>query len=174
MLNDSSVGKAIMNDSCKNVHIVNEMDIPILAMGLQNIVISASSEGILVADKRQSSYIKPFIEEFERQLVFAEKKWGSYKIVDSEDKFLITKLTINEGLSINYCSHETIDEIWIVLQGFGRILGDDFEQDIKSGCVITMKAGRRHTLFAKTELKLIEIQFGETMGMADKEKIELE
>ena len=35
----------------KNVHVINEMGVPIVCMGLKDIIISASPEGILVADK---------------------------------------------------------------------------------------------------------------------------
>ena len=49
------VGKGVCNEVCRNVHIVNEMDVPILAMGLHDVVISASPEGILVdVYKRQT------------------------------------------------------------------------------------------------------------------------
>ena len=31
-----------MNDTCTNVHVVNELNVPVLAMGLHDVVISAS------------------------------------------------------------------------------------------------------------------------------------
>lgn len=77
-MEDAVVGEGILNDNCTNVHIVNEMEIPILAMGLHDVVISASPEEILVSDKEQSSYIKPFVDKFEQQIMFAEKSWGRF------------------------------------------------------------------------------------------------
>lgn len=41
-----SIGKAILNDSCDNVHVVNELDVPVLCMGLKDVVVSASPEGL--------------------------------------------------------------------------------------------------------------------------------
>lgn len=64
--------KGVLNDTCSDVHIVNEMDVPVLAMGLHDVVISASPDGILVSDKEQSSYIKPYVDKFEQQIMFAE------------------------------------------------------------------------------------------------------
>ena len=81
-MEESTVGKGVLNETCSGVHIVNEMDVPILAMGLHDVVISASPEGILVSDKEQSSYIKPFVDEFEQQIMFAEKSWGSFRVLD--------------------------------------------------------------------------------------------
>lgn len=67
IINDKIVGNAIMNEECKNVHIVNELKIPILAMGLHDVVISASERGILISDKNQSIHIKPFVDEINTQ-----------------------------------------------------------------------------------------------------------
>lgn len=53
------IGDAIIGSECEGVNIINELNVPILAMGLTDVVISASPEGILVSDKEQSSYIKP-------------------------------------------------------------------------------------------------------------------
>jgi mannose-1-phosphate guanylyltransferase len=44
------------------VHILNALDVPVLAMGLKDVVISVSPEGILIADKEQSGRIKPYVE----------------------------------------------------------------------------------------------------------------
>ena len=46
------LGDAVLNETCTNVHVINELGVPVLAMGLHDIVISASPEGILVSDKR--------------------------------------------------------------------------------------------------------------------------
>ena len=51
-----------MDDSCVDTHVVNEMDVPILVMGARNLVVAASPEGILVADKGASSHIKPYVK----------------------------------------------------------------------------------------------------------------
>ena len=62
---DAVVGEGILNDTCENVHVVNELDIPVLCMGLKDVVIAASPDGILVTDKHQSSYIKPYVDRID-------------------------------------------------------------------------------------------------------------
>lgn len=173
-MSESIIGKGTLNEECSNVHIVNEMDVPVLAMGLHDVVISASPEGILVSDKEQSSYIKPFVDKFEQQIMFAEKSWGSYKVMDVEEKSMTIKVTLNPGHSMNYHSHKNRDEVWVVLDGTGRTFVDGMVQSVKAGDVITMSAGCRHTIFADTELKLIEVQLGEAISVSDKQKFELE
>ena len=173
-MEESSVGEAIFNETCENVHVVNELDVPVLCMGLKDIVVSASPEGILVSDKEQSSYIKPFVDSIDNQIMFAEKSWGSFKILDIEEEESITiKVTLNPGHRMNYHSHGRRDEVWTIISGQGRTLVDGMEQPVGPGDVITMEAGCRHTIFADTEIKLIEVQLGREIDVNDKQKFEL-
>lgn len=169
-MEDAVFGNGILNDKCKNVHIVNEMDIPILAMGLHDVIISASPEGILVSDKEQSSYIKPIVDGIEQQIMFAEKSWGSFRVIDVEKDSLTIKVTLNPKHSMNYHSHKNRDEAWVVIQGRGKAILDGEEKEIQVGDVLTMHAGCRHTVMATTELKLIEVQLGKDISVQDKEK----
>ena len=140
-MQDAVVGKGVLNDNCSNVHIVNEMDVPVLAMGLHDVVISASPEGILVSDKEQSSYIKPFVDRFEQQIMFAEKSWGSFRVLDVENGSMTIKVTLNEGHSMNYHNHKHRDEVWVVISGEGMTVIDGTEKQVKAGAVVTMPAG---------------------------------
>ena len=168
------VGKAILDKTCSDVHIVNEMNLPILAMGLHDVVIAASPEGILVSDKEQSSYIKPYVDGIEQQIMFAEKSWGSFRVLDTEKESLTIKVTLNAGHSMNYHSHARRDEAWVVISGTGKTVVDGMTQSVRAGDVITMSAGCRHTVIAETELKLIEVQLGKEISVHDKQKYELE
>ena len=172
-MEENVVGKGVCNDTCKGVHIVNEMDVPVLAMGLTDVVISASPEGILVSDKEQSSYIKPYVDSFVQQIMFAEKSWGNFKVIDVEDGSMTIKVTLNAGHSMNYHSHNHRDEVWVVISGTGKTILDGKEQLVKVGDVVQMKAGCKHTVIADTELKMIEVQIGNAISVQDKVKYEL-
>lgn len=169
-MEEHTLGQSYMNEACRNVHIINELDVPVLCMGLDNVVVSASPEGILVSDKQQSSYIKPFVDAFEGQVRFAEKSWGSYKVIDVDDQSLTVKVTLNPGHKMNYHSHERRDEVWNVISGTGRAVINGIAQNIKTGDVLTMSAGACHTVIADTELKLIEVQIGKDIRVQDKKK----
>ena len=170
----SAVGDAILNETCSNVHIINELKVPVLAMGLHDVVISASPEGILVSDKEQSSYIKPFVDQIDQQVMFAEKSWGSFRVLDVEAESLTIKVTLNPGHSMNYHSHRNRDEVWVVTSGVGHTIVDGMLQKVRPGDVITMEAGCRHTVVAESELKLVEVQLGKEISVHDKQKYALE
>ena len=173
-MEEPKIGKAILNDACENVHVLNELDVPVLCMGLKDVVVSASPEGILVSDKEQSSYIKPYVDKIDQQIMFAEKSWGSFRVLDVEDESLTIKVTLNPGHSMNYHSHMNRDEVWVVISGTGRTVVDGVERPVHVGDVVMMKAGCRHTVLADSELQLIEVQLGKEISVHDKQKFPLE
>lgn len=173
-MTENCVGDVRLNEKCENVHVVNELDMPVLCMGLKNVIVAASPEGILVSDKEQSSYIKPFVDQIDQRVMFAEKSWGSFRIMDVEDESLTIKVTLNPGHRMNYHSHDFRDEVWTVLSGTGRTIVDGMEQPVNAGDVITIQAGCKHTIIADTELKVMEVQLGSDIRVDDKRKYELE
>ena len=167
------IGDGRMNETCSNTHIINELGIPILAMGTNDMVVAASPEGILVSDKEQSSYIKPFVDAIDQQIMFAEKSWGSYRVLDVEEDSMTVKVTLNPGHHMNYHSHDKRDEVWTVISGTGRTIVDGMEQPVKAGDVVTMAAGCKHTVIAGDEgLQLMEVQLGDAITVTDKKKYE--
>ena len=172
-MESDSIGKAIFNECCDNVHVVNELNVPILCMGLKDMVVSASPEGILVSDKTQSSYIKPYVDEIDQQIMFAEKSWGSFQVIDIEEESMTIKVMLNPGHGMNYHSHTQRDEVWTVISGCGRTVVDGTERQVSAGDVIRMPAGVPHTIFADTKLQVIEVQIGSDISVHDKKKMEL-
>nr|WP_330376314.1 sugar phosphate nucleotidyltransferase [Butyrivibrio sp. AE3004] len=174
-MEENVIGDALLNDKCEDVHVINDLNIPIIAMGIKNAVIAASPEGILVSDKEQSSYIKPFVEKIEQPIMFAEKSWGSYRVLDAEKDSLTIKVTLNPGHSMNYHSHERRDEVWSIVRGVGRTIIDGEEKTVRPGDVVNMKAGSKHTVIndSDEELQIIEVQLGRDITVEDKVKHEL-
>ena len=168
-MEENVVGDARMSSDCKNVHIINELGVPILGLGLHDLVISASPEGILVSDKEQSSYMRPYVDAINQRVMFSEKSWGSYRVLDVGTDSLTIKVTLNPGHRMNYHSHEKRDEVWTVIQGTGRTVIDGREQPIKPGDVVKMAVGCKHTVIAEDEgLQLIEVQLGSDITVEDK------
>ena len=168
------VGKAKLDNICHNVHVINELNIPILCLGIENAVISAAPDGILVSDKKQSSYMEPLINQLDQQVMFADKSWGSFQVLDIEHESMTIKVILKPGHRMNYHSHERRDEVWTVLSGQGRTIVDGMEQPVAAGDVITMQAGCRHTIIADTELHIMEVQLGREIDVHDKKKYVLE
>jgi len=169
-MEETAVGNVMMNETCENTQVINELDMPILCMGLKNMVVSASPEGILVSDKEQSSYIKPFVDKIDQEIMFAEKSWGYYRVLDVEADSMTIKVTLKPGHRMNYHSHERRREIWTVVSGEGRAVIDGEVREIRPGNVLHIPIGCKHSVIADTELKIIEEQLGTAIHVRDKIK----
>lgn len=171
---DDIKGKAIMDETCMNTQIVNELNIPILAMGCKDMVIAASGDGILVSDKERSGYMKPFVEKISTDVMFAEKSWGTYTVMDVQQGSMTVKVSIRAGEHMSYHSHDYREEVWTVVSGKGKATVDGMEQILRTGDVITIAAGCKHMVEAETDLDIIEVQIGEAINVDDKKKYEIE
>lgn len=169
-MDDNLIGKGIMDDSCKNLHIINELNVPILAMGIKNAVITAGPQGILVSDKNRSAQIKQFVDRLGTEVMIAEKTWGQFQVLDVAEDSMTVKITVFAGKHIDYQSHDHRDVVWTVIRGTGRTVVDGMEQKVTVGDVITMQAGCKHTVIADTEMNLIEIQLGREISANDQRK----
>ncbi len=170
-MEEHSFGEVIQSDSCDGTHVLNELGIPILAMGCKNLVVCASADGILVSDKHESSFIKPYVDAIDHRVMYAEKSWGSYRVLDVGEASMTVKVTLNPEHKMNYHSHTHRDEVWTVIKGSGTTIVDDLERRVKQGDVVMMNAGCRHTVIAgKTGIQLIEVQLGPEISVSDKKK----
>ncbi len=171
-MDETSVGKSIINDTSENVHVLNELNIPIICVGLKDIVVSASPDGILVSDKIQSDSIKKYVDSLDNQVMFAEKSWGNYRVLDVEDESMTIKVTLNPEHKMNYHSHEFRDEVWNIISGEGIVLIDGKSHSASAGDIFEIPSGIKHTVKAITELKIIEVQLGKDIDVHDKIKYE--
>ncbi len=169
---DDIKGLAVMDDTCQNTHIINELNIPIIAMGCKDMVIAASGDGILVSDKERSGYMKSYVEKVESAAMFAEKSWGTYTVMDAQPGSMTVKVSMPIGNQMSYHSHEYREEVWTVISGSGIAIVDGLENFLRTGDVLTIAPGCKHTVKAITNLDIIEVQLGESISADDKIKYE--
>lgn len=168
IMEESTIGDVLTDDACHDLHVVNEMDVPILCMGIEHAIVAASPEGILVADKTRSSHMKPYVEQIDQEIRYAEKSWGTYEVLDIGPTSRTIKLTLAPGHAMHYHSHEHRDETWTIISGTGRALVDGAWQDIRAGAALRLPRGTKHKLEAKTPLTVIEVQTGGDISAEDK------
>lgn len=167
---DRIKGKAVMDETCENTNVINELNIPIICMGCKNMVVAASGDGILVSDKERSGYMKPYVEQMSSEAMYAEKSWGTYTVIDVQPGSMTVKISMRAGQQMSYHSHDYREEVWTIVSGRGIAIVDGMEQNLRVGDVLMIAAGCKHTLKADTALDLIEVQLGETISSDDKRK----
>lgn len=171
---DKAKGKAVLDETCENTNVVNELNIPILCMGCKNLIVAASGDGILISDKERSGYMKPYVEKIETEAMYAEKSWGSYTVIDVQPGSMTVKLSLKAGSSLSYHMHNYREEVWTVVSGKGKATVDGMEQMLRAGDVITIAAGCKHTVEAITALDIVEVQLGDEICASDKIKFDME
>jgi len=172
-MEEPTIGNVILDEDCKNTSVINELDIPVVCMGLEDIVVASSPQGILVAQKKSTDTLKKHVEKLHQQIMFAEKSWGSYTVIDISEDSLTIRVDLKAGHGMNYHSHEHRNEVWTITAGSGKTIVDGMEQSVKAGDVITMEAGCKHAIFADSDMTLIEVQLGKEINAEDKIKYEL-
>lgn len=185
VMSDNKIGYVLLDDKSTNTNIVNELDIPIIGMGLNNMVVAASYDGIFVSDKNESSYNKPLVEKLDARPMYEERAWGDFKVLDiyspSDNneieefgyKSLVKHLYIKAGKSISYQKHNHRDEVWTIINGEGVFILNDIKRNVKAGDVVIIKKGDKHALRAISNLHFIEVQIGEEISENDIERFEL-
>ena len=165
---DPAMGDVIVDETCENVNVVNELEIPILVMGCKDLIVAASGDGILVSDKERSGAMKPYVEQIDKEARFAEKSWGTYTVIDAQPRAMTIKVHLKAGKRMTYHAHEMRQEIFTVVSGEGRIILGGVEQRLSPGNTITIPAGSKHIIIADTEMHAIEVQVGQEISAKDK------
>jgi mannose-1-phosphate guanylyltransferase len=173
-MESSYIGQVTSGEETENTNIINELSIPIVALGCKDMIIAASPDGILISDKQKSSYIKSYVESLGERPMYEERSWGDYKVLDFNqnhvgEKTITKQLTINAGQSICYRSHRMRDEVWIIAGGYGLLVVEDETRMVKRGDVAYITKGQKHALKALGDqnLSCIEIQMGSDLTMSD-------
>lgn len=165
VMDTEPIGDVVMDGCCRNTHAINELDIPVVVMGAKDMVVAASPDGILVADKVQSSYIKKYVEDRDMRPMFEERSWGEYKVLDfaiNEDgtKSLTKRKKIKAGRCIEYQSHRERSEVITVISGKCIITINDRSHEAYAGDTYAVAEGVKHGLEAVTDTEIIEVQVG--------------
>lgn len=176
-MTENSIGQAMMGEETQNTHVINELDIPVIVLGVKDLVVATSPDGILVSDKEKSDYMKPYVEQIQNRPMFEERCWGDYKVLHykkyKDSCFSLTKYVyIRKGEKINYQSHKMREEIWTIVDGKGRLILDGIQQEIVRGDVIHILPGQKHSVMSLENLHFIETQIGKEVIENDVEWFE--
>lgn len=173
-MSEPTSGNVTISD-CNNTYAINELSIPLVAIGIDNAVIAATPDGILVADKIGSQKIKELVKT-ERPM-YEKRTWGEYKVLDyklnpSGKNSLTKELIIKKREHISYQVHHHRMEVWTIVCGYGKIVLDDKVKKVSYGDTIVIDNEVRHGIKALEELHIIEVQVGDELSENDIERFE--
>ena len=171
-------GNVVVED-CGNSYVINELEIPVVAIGAKSMVIAASPDGILVSELAKSENLKHLVDGLGKRPMYEERRWGEYKVIDyiefKDSNCALTKqLTLRPGCSISYQRHSFRTETWTFINGEGELVLNGERRTVKAGDVITIGSGEMHALRATTPLTFIEVQQGTSLVEDDIERFDFE
>ena len=162
-------------DGCENSLVINELGIPLIALGVRDAVIAATPDGILVSDKEASQKLKDYVAT--ARPMYERRVWGEYKVLDYKrhpdgGNTLVKELIISPGQHISYQRHRHRTEIWTFTDGIGELILDGEVRTVTRGDGTIITPGIKHAIKGITELHIIEVQIGDELTENDIERLD--
>ena len=103
-----------------------------------------------------------------------EKPWGSFKILESGENFVVKKISINPGGILSLQSHNHRSEHWLVAKGEAEVTLNDEIKILRENDNIFIPKGAIHRITNNTafELIIIEMWYGKTLDENDIKRYE--
>lgn len=171
------IGNAVMGPHCVNTHVINELQHPIYVDGMEDTVVAASPDGIIICRKKYAEEIKQAVDSLTPRPMYEEKRWGTYRVIDEStykdgNHSLTKSITIKAGCSTSYQLHRHRSEVWTFVQGEGKVVLGTEVTRVKAGDTMVAPVGVKHSVLADTDLTLIEVQCGHPLSEEDVERYE--
>ena len=150
-------------------------------LGLDNIVVIATQDAILISSKEQLNQIKDLVQELKlnnRSELDNHKRvyrpWGYYQTIDLADRFQVKKLMIKPGAKTSTQIHYHRSEHWVIVEGTAKITKGEEIILLHENESIYLPMGSTHRVEnpGKIPLHLIEVQSGSYLGEDDIIRIE--
>lgn len=173
-----TIGKVILDDTCRNTQVINELAMPVVTVGTKNLVVVAARDGILVADKNEAGRVKDLTARLQTRPMFEERRWGTLETLDDTETAQLSTLTrkirIYDGMTSSYHYHKDRDEIWTILTGTGELILEGSKIPLSQGKAVCIRKNQRHAVKAFKDFEYIEIHVGTSVGNDDIHRITFE
>ncbi len=174
-MSTDSIGNVVLHESCKDTQVINELNVPVVAMGVRDLVVVAAQDGILVTGKGHAAELKEVTKGLVSRPMFEERRWGTLETLDDTETdgicTLTRKIKIYDGMTSSYHYHEKRDEIWTVLNGSGELILEGNKILLTPGKAICIRKNQRHAVKAFQDFEYIEIHVGTVVGNDDINRI---
>ncbi len=148
----------------------------VATVGVDNIVVVATPDAVMVADRNKVQNIKQVVDELAKRKrsehishTVVYRPWGSYQTADSGDRFQVKRLVVKPGEKLSLQKHMHRAEHWVVVQGTAKVTRDDETIMLHENQSTYIPIGAVHRLEnpGKIPLYIIEVQSGGYLGEDD-------
>jgi mannose-1-phosphate guanylyltransferase len=172
-----AMGNVVLGGDVMGTTVINELSLPVVCDGVDNVVVAAGHDGILVCSRKSSEYIKQYVDPMHMRPMFEERRWGTYRVLDdaryADGSHSLTKsITLHPGKYISYQIHHHRTEVWTFVEGEGIFVLDGEPRRVKAGDTVIIPVEHYHSIKALTELTFIEVQMGNPLIEEDIERFD--
>ena len=174
-------GLALVGDAsgleCENTLIYRDDEAPaVIGLGLQDMVVVATKDAVLVADKSRTQDISKAVEHLTHagesvatQTPRYHRPWGWYETLALGGRFQVKRIVVKPGGILSLQSHHHRSEHWIVVEGTARVTLDGDMRLVTENQSIYIPLGAKHRMEnpGKFPMVLIEVQTGAYLGEDD-------
>jgi mannose-1-phosphate guanylyltransferase / mannose-6-phosphate isomerase len=162
---------------CTNTLLRSETSrVEVVGIGLEDIVVVATSDAVLVAHKSEAQRVKDAVAKLQARgapqadgFPMDRRPWGWFESLVAGDRFQVKRIQVVPGAALSLQSHHHRAEHWIVVEGTARVTIDDTVQLLSENQSVYIPLGAVHRLEnpGKVPLTLIEVQTGSYLGEDD-------
>jgi mannose-1-phosphate guanylyltransferase/mannose-6-phosphate isomerase len=148
----------------------------VAAIGLDNVVVVATDDAVLVADADSASQVSGLVQtlrtrnrsEPDRHTT-GYRPWGNYRTVDAGSRFQVKRITVKPGAKLSLQKHYHRAEHWVVVHGTAIVQRGEERMIVRENESVYIPIGTEHRLEnpGKLPLQLIEVQSGPYLGEDD-------
>lgn len=150
-------------------------------LGLDDVVVVATRDAVLVTSKAQAQAVKDVVAEMERQgreeviqHQRVHRPWGWYERLALGDRYQVKCIMVSPGAALSLQSHFHRSEHWVVVKGTIEVTKDDQVIMLAENQSTFVPVGARHRMRnpGKIPAFLIEVQSGSYLGEDDIQRFE--
>ena len=150
-------------------------------LGVDNLVVVASEDAILVAHRDEAHELKKLIGELKtvapkiaEEHIKVHRPWGSYQSLDIGIRYQVKRIVVKSGGRLSLQMHHHRAEHWVIVRGTAKVTVGEEIKTLHENESIYIPLGTRHRLEnpGKIDLELIEVQTGSYLGEDDIVRIE--
>jgi len=165
----------VMADDVHNSYIRTDGHL-VAAIGLDNVVIVATDDALLVASADRCAEVGRIVETLSKDNrpetshhLRVHRPWGFYQTVDLGERFQVKRIMVKAGAQLSLQMHFHRAEHWIVVSGTARITCDGETRLLRENESTYIPQGTTHRLEnpGRLPLHLIEVQSGAYLGEDD-------
>jgi len=153
----------------------------VTTVGVENLVVVATRDAVLVADKRADQQIKQLVEKLKRNNrreaitnVVVNRPWGWFMTIDAGARFHVKQIVVNPNGKLSLQKHWHRSEHWIIVSGSALVTKGEEQFLLRENESTYIPAGTIHRLEnpGKVPLRMIEVQSGEYLEEDDIVRVE--